>query len=138
MSAKDLYHNAVRKALEDDGWQITHDPLSIELDDFKYEIDLGADELVAAQKSGRKIAVEIKTFLAASWTSEFHTILGQFINYRYALEEKNSDRILYLAVPVDAFEEFFQLRFIQKVVREQRMKLVVYSAKRKEIVAWIE
>ena len=24
--AKDLYHNVVKKALEDDGWIITHDP----------------------------------------------------------------------------------------------------------------
>ena len=27
--AKDLYHTIVRKALEDDGWLITHDPLTL-------------------------------------------------------------------------------------------------------------
>lgn len=27
MSKKDLYHNLVRRALEKDGWKITHDPL---------------------------------------------------------------------------------------------------------------
>jgi hypothetical protein len=77
MPAKDLFHDAVRKALEHDGWQITHDPLFVEIDDIKYEIDLGAEELVAAEKGGRKIAIEIKTFLAPSLTYEFHAALGQ-------------------------------------------------------------
>ncbi len=27
MSAKDIFHNTVRLALEKDGWTITHDPL---------------------------------------------------------------------------------------------------------------
>ena len=29
MSAKDVFHEVVKKALQKDGWQITHDPLSI-------------------------------------------------------------------------------------------------------------
>ncbi|WP_442944203.1 element excision factor XisH family protein [Nostoc sp.] len=34
MSAKDIFHNAVRLALEKDNWNITHDPLSITIDAF--------------------------------------------------------------------------------------------------------
>ncbi len=33
--AKDFYHENVRKALEKDGWRITHDPYHIEIDSFK-------------------------------------------------------------------------------------------------------
>nr|WP_293156119.1 element excision factor XisH family protein [Okeania sp. SIO2C9] len=34
-------------------------------------MDLGAEKLIAATKNGEKIAVEIKTFLAASTIYEF-------------------------------------------------------------------
>ena len=49
-------------------------------------IDLGAEQLIGAQKDNQKIAVEIKSFLSkSSAISEFNTALGQFINYRAAL-----------------------------------------------------
>ena len=75
-------------------------------------IDLGAEEIVAAEREGQKIAVEIKSFLGASSISEFHTALGQFFNYRLALEEKEPARILYFAVPLNTYDEFFTLQFI--------------------------
>jgi XisH protein len=52
-------------------------------------VDLGAESIVAAERAGQKIAVEIKSFLGASSISEFHTALGQFFNYRLALEERS-------------------------------------------------
>jgi hypothetical protein len=48
-------------------------------------IDLAAEKLIAAEREGEKIAVEVKSFLErSSAISEFHTALGQFINYRGA------------------------------------------------------
>jgi XisH protein len=67
-------------------------------------IDLGPETIVAAEKAGQKIAVEVKSFLGASSISEFHTALGQFFNYRLALEEKDPDRRLYLAVPALTYD----------------------------------
>ena len=49
--AKDFYHDNVRQALEKDGWRITHDPYPIRVDDVGYEIDLGAEPLIAAEKT---------------------------------------------------------------------------------------
>ena len=95
MSAKDATHNVVRKALEKDGWTITQDPYYIKVGGVELYIDLGAEAMVAAEREGQKIAVEIKSFLGASSISEFHTALGQFFNYRLALEEKEPDRELY-------------------------------------------
>ncbi len=43
-------------------------------------IDLGAEKLLAAEKNGHKIAVEIKSFLGSSALSEFHLALGQFLH----------------------------------------------------------
>jgi hypothetical protein len=48
MSAKDVYHNTVKVALQKEGWLITHDPLILELSSGRLEIDLGAEQLIAA------------------------------------------------------------------------------------------
>lgn len=90
--AKDRFHDVVRTALEKEGWKITADPYEINLDDVDFEIDLAAEQLLAAEREGRKIAVEIKNFISPSNVSEFHTALGQFLNYRDALEKIESDR----------------------------------------------
>ena len=108
MPAKDLFHQLVRTALEQEGWTITHDPYHIDLGFVDLYIDLGAERLIAAIKDNEKIAIEIKTFLSASTISEFHTAIGQFINYRIALEAEESDRILYLAIPSEVYKRFFQ------------------------------
>ncbi|PSN15187.1 hypothetical protein C7293_08370 [filamentous cyanobacterium CCT1] len=43
MAAKDLLHDAVKGALEKDGWTITHDPLFISFGGVKMYVDLGAE-----------------------------------------------------------------------------------------------
>jgi hypothetical protein len=72
-------------------------------------IDLGAERLLAAERNGEKIAVEIKSFVGSSATTEFSTALGQFLKYQLALEEEQPDRLLYLAIPLDADSSFFSL-----------------------------
>ncbi len=66
MARLDLYHGLVKSALQQEGWRITHDPYRMKIEDVKYEIDLGAEMLLAAEKDGEKIAVEIKSFLEQS------------------------------------------------------------------------
>ncbi len=91
MSAKDIFHNMVRSALEKDGWAITHEPLFLKPSQrAKIKIDLGAQKLLSAQKGTQKIAVEVKSFVGLSAISEFHTAVGQFINYRVALKKTGS------------------------------------------------
>lgn len=137
MSARDTFHQLVRNALENDGWTITQDPYHIDLGFVDFYIDLGAERLIAATREGEKIAVEIKTFLAPSTISEFHTAIGQFINYRIALEENDPDRLLYLAVPSDIYKRFFRYPFIQTVIRRNQVPLLVYDTVKQEIVQWI-
>lgn len=97
MVAKDIFHDVVKTALHKDGWTITDDPLHLRLSGvIDLYIDLVAEKLLAAEKSGHKIAVAIKSFLGASAISDFHHALGQFTNYRYALEDTDPDRTLYL------------------------------------------
>ncbi|MCC5605858.1 XisH family protein [Nostoc sp. CHAB 5834] len=137
MSARDRFHALVRIALEKEGWIITHDPYHIDLGFVDFYIDLGAELLLAAIKDDKKIAVEIKTFLAASTISEFHTAIGQFINYRIALEDDDPERWLYLAVPLDVYRRFFRYPFIQTVIVRNKIPLLVYDTEKQEIAEWI-
>jgi XisH protein len=87
MSAKDKFHNSVKKGLEKEGWIITHDPLQIVFgEEDKIAIDLGAERILGAEKSGQIIAIEVKSFLSDSAIFDFHLALGQFLNYRLVLE----------------------------------------------------
>lgn len=71
MSARDKFHQIVVNAIEKDDWTITHDPYSLQAGSFDLAIDLGAEKIIAATKQGKKIAIEIKSFLGASKISEF-------------------------------------------------------------------
>jgi XisH protein len=92
-----------------DQWNITADPLKLKFaDKDEVRIDLGAEKLLAAERGNQKIAVEIKSFLNESALFDYHAALGQFLNYRLVLSTLEPDRTLYLAVPLSAYEEFFQ------------------------------
>ena len=134
--AKDLFHQAVKQALIKDGWTITNDPLTIRIDRVKLEIDLGAEKVFAAEKNGQKIAVEVKSFINPSTINDFHNALGQFLNYRLALQITESNRTLYLAVPIDIFNTFFQERFTQAVIEQYDLKILAYDPNIEEIITW--
>jgi XisH protein len=134
--AKDLFHDAVKQALLKDQWVITADPLIIRIEGVKLQIDLAADKVFAAEKLGRKIAVEIKSFLNPSTITDFHAALGQFLNYRLALQMREPVRTLYLAVPIDTFDSFFQETFIQEAIKLYQVKLIVYNPIQEVITIW--
>jgi hypothetical protein len=133
---KDRFHDIVKSALEKAGWVITHDPYEIRVGEVDFEIDLAAEMLLAAEKDNQKIAVEIKSFIGSSNVSEFHSALGQFLNYRYALEEVEPERQLYLAIPKTTYETFFQRKFISSVVQRSAVQLLVYDVKQEVITKW--
>ncbi len=138
MPKKDLYHDNVKNALIHEGWLITHDPFYIQFGeaDFLY-IDLAAEKIIAAEKKGQKIAVEIKSFSNDSAIYDFHLALGQFMNYRIVLEEKEPERLLYLAVPLDTYQSFFQRALPKRAVERYELKLIVYRTQKEEIAKWI-
>jgi hypothetical protein len=138
MSAKDKFHDVVKAALQKDGWQITHDPLVLRVQGIAdLYVDLGAENSIAADRQGEKIAVEIKSFIGTSTISEFHSAIGQFINYRYALELQEPERVLYLAVPLTIYNAFFVKTFISLVVQRSQVNLIVYDVEKEEIAQWL-
>lgn len=93
--------------------------------------------MLAAEREGQKIAVDIKSFVRGSPVSEFHTALGQFINYRTILADQEPERILYLAIPADTCNSFFVLTTVQAIVKENRLKIIVYNSRQETISQWI-
>jgi len=137
--AKDLHHIIVRKALEKDGWTITHDPYLIRRMNRKpYEVDLGAEKFIAAERESETIAVEIKSFLGSSMTYDFHAAFGQYGVYRFFMDERDSNRQLFLAIPEEAFQTFFLTPDIEAICDHFKVKLLVYNSIQEEIVTWIK
>ena len=135
--AKDRFHYIVRNALEKEGWNITADPYDISIDGVDFEIDLAADRMLAAERDGQQIAVEIKSFISASNVSEFHTALGQFLNYRDALDQIDPDRRLYLAVRRPVYETFFQRKFIVSSIQRYQLRLIIYDVEKEVLTQWL-
>lgn len=136
MSAKDIFHEAVKRGLQKEGWVITHDPLVVKFAKDKMLVDLGAEKILAAERGTEKIAVEIKSFLGDSELFEYHAALGQFLNYRLALRIREPERVLFLAVPVSTYRSLFSRDFAQTSVQEYQVKLIVYDPKVEVIVQW--
>jgi hypothetical protein len=72
----DAHHEVVKRALVNDGWTITDDPLELQYKDMRLFADLGAERALAAQKGDQKIAVEIKVFGGISPTTELQKAKG--------------------------------------------------------------
>ncbi|WP_408641803.1 element excision factor XisH family protein [Spirosoma rhododendri] len=79
----------------------------------------------------------MKSFLDQSPVSEFHKALGQYENYRLSLEELDPERTLWLAIPEEAWENFFQRPFIQKAISRYRIELIVFNPESLTVVQWI-
>ena len=136
--AKDKHHEAVRLALEKEGWLVTDDPLSFNIGDASFRIDLGAENCLGAERGTERIAVEIKTFLQPSPMHAFHEAAGQYDNYLIALQMSDPTRMLFLAIPERIYDTFFQREFIKKVVEIKKIRLIVYEPTEELIISWIK
>ena len=77
--------------------------------------------------------------MGSSTISEFHTALGQFLNYRIALESSDEpERLLYLAVPRDIYQTFLRFEPAKTVIDRYKILLIVYDPNQEVIEQWIE
>lgn len=138
MPRRDAYHDAVRVALERDGWTITDDPLTVPTPGLDFHIDLGAiREIIGAQKDGRQIAVEIKSLKVNSVFYDFHQALGQFLIYRLALRLAEKKHFLYLAIPENEFQRLEKIEIYPLSWEEFQVSLLIFDEKNKIIKSWI-
>ena len=79
MPARDRYHDQVKNALIRDGWTITHDPLHVRWGKKDMYVDLGAEQILAAEKGSRKMA-------------DLEQAIGQYTVYHEVLFRVEPDR----------------------------------------------
>ncbi|MFM9948600.1 MAG: element excision factor XisH family protein [Saprospiraceae bacterium] len=138
MPKKDRYHSEVRKALEKDGWIITHDPMRFRWRGRTLWPDLGGEKMIAAEKGTERIAVEIKSFGSPALLVDFYEALGQYDTYKAALSELDPDRIVILAVPTNVYDEFLSSDFAQAILQIKRIPVLVYDFENQIITKWIK
>jgi hypothetical protein len=139
MPAKNIYHDGVARALTSDGWTITHDPLTLSFGGKDLFVDLGAERAaLAAEKGGRRIAVEIRSFLGPSPVRDLQEAVGQYDVYRAVLTETDPGRVPYLAVPRRVHEGLLSERFGQLIVDRVQLRILVFDEERERIIRWIE
>jgi hypothetical protein len=137
VSARDIYHNTVRLALEKDGWTITHDPFPLQIGKKRLSVDLGAERLISAEKELQKIVVEVKSFVGQSDVKDLQQALGQYVLYSQILNEMEVKRVLYLAVSQPTFNSVFTIELGQILLKNQIVRLIVFDDESEVIVKWI-
>jgi hypothetical protein len=69
--------------------------------------------------------------------TDFHLALGQFLNYRNALRAKDPGRILYLAVPLATYDDFFWHILVQQALRDFGVGLILYDPEKESLERWV-
>lgn len=137
MAARDIYHTTVIAALIKDGWRITDDPLSIKWGQKDLYIDLGAEALFAAEKAGRLIAVEIKSFVGASEVDDLKNALGAHVLYHDILAKVQPQRQLFLAIREEVYYALFEEPIGRILIENQRVQLLIFDPYQEVITRWI-
>lgn len=137
--ARDTLHENVRNALIKDGWQITDDPLTLlTREEGGVATDLGAEKVIFAEQGTAKIAVEVKSFLNPSIIHDFMLASGQYKSYEVIINYKNLQRKMYLAMPIFAYDKIIKFEFIQKIIQDLQINLILFNPEENSILSWKE
>jgi hypothetical protein len=138
MPARNIHHDAVIRALQADGWTITHDPLLIPFGDRRLFIDLGAERVtIGAERGSERIAVEIASFVADSPVRDLQEAVGQFVVYRALLAQTEPERTLFLAVSTRVQDSVLSEPLGQLVAADVRLRVLVFDSHEQKVVRWI-
>lgn len=137
MPAKDVYHDLVHRLLVAEGWRVTHDPYRIVVGRKNLFVDLGAEQIIAADRDGKRIAVEVKSFEGRSEVRELEEALGQYLLYLPFLRAQEPDRQLYLAVPGEVWQNIFEEPIGQGLLAEYKLRLLLFDPRKELILQWM-
>ncbi len=138
MPARNIQHTAVIRALQADGWTVTHDPLLIPYGDRRLFIDLGAERVaIGAERGSERIAVEISSFVADSPMRDLQEAVGQFVVYRALLSQVEPERSLFLGVPTRVYDSVLSEPLGQLDSAEVRLRVLVFDPHQQKVVRWI-
>jgi XisH protein len=140
MSRRDDFHYPVRRALEKEGWQITHDPVILTFRNLRLKADLGAERYFAAEKFDRNVIIEVKDFDNASMGSELQKMIGQMQLYEWAIEEQASSHELFLAISKKVYDKHVldNSTAFHAIVERKKINLIVFDDLQEVITQWIK
>ena len=104
----------------------------------KAGVDLAAERAIAAERDGRKIAVEVKSFVGRSPVYDFEVALGQYMLYFGLLELTEPDRKLYMAISHIVYHLLFQQPTFQVIRQRFQISLLVVNVTAQEVEQWID
>ncbi|NET09813.1 MAG: fatty-acid synthase [Merismopedia sp. SIO2A8] len=137
MPKLDRYHDVVRRALQNDGWNITDDPLRLRWGKQDMYVDLAAERLLLATKENQQIAVEVKTFGGASSITDAQKSLGQYFIYLSVIKRVEPGRKLYLALHEEVYQDFFTEPLGALLLSDYDVPLLVFEPNLEVILRWI-
>lgn len=132
-----MYHNTVRFSLVKDGWDILTDDYSLEYGGDRVYVDIAVEKSIAAERSGQKILVEVKSFIGRSFIHDLEQAVGQYVVYRDILIETSNDFELYLAITQGTYKGNFQRTLPQMIVDRNQVKLLIVDPEEEVITEWI-
>lgn len=92
---------------------------------------------MTAEKAGRKIAVEVKSFMGSSELNDIENALGQYLLYRSVLSRTEPYRTLYLAIHKEVFLDIFEEPLGRLLLEDYQVPLIVFDAQAEVILQWI-
>ena len=75
--------------------------------------------------------------MGLSRVNDLEKALGKYILYYDIMQELEPERLLYLAITQDVFEDIFQQPIGQILLNNQRFRLIIFHAKQEVICQWI-
>src|SRR5258708_1984321 len=137
MPKLDDCHYQIARALQTDGWQIMQNGLYVD-DEFTNALYIDIQAMRPGNGTlARSIFVEAKCFPSPRKTPDLHRATGQYLVYRVILDDEGFSDPLYMAVPADTFEEYFNERLL-KAAKKHSIKLVVVDIEQESVVQWIK
>ncbi|MBW4465742.1 MAG: XisH protein [Pegethrix bostrychoides GSE-TBD4-15B] len=100
--------------------------------------DIAAEKTLAAEKRGRRIIVEVKSFLGRSFIQDLEKAVGQYLIYRDILEETDLDFTIYMGFTRGVWKSNFQRKLAQMIIQRHRLKLLIIDSQKEEVEQWIE
>jgi hypothetical protein len=137
--ARDLFHPIVKEALIKDGWTITHDPYPVHSrKDGGLSTDIGAEKIILAENGLKRIAVEVKSFTHLSILHEFLKASGQYLSYSKIMGKNDPNRLLYVAMPTFIYYRLIKYDWVEEVMSDLHMKVILYNTEKIIIEEWKE
>ncbi|MEZ4865751.1 MAG: element excision factor XisH family protein [Caldilineaceae bacterium] len=136
--ANDTIHDAVIQALKNDGWHILREHFTVRYEELEIRIDIVAEHpAVLAEKDGRRILVEIKTFGGRSFMKDLQNAVGQYTIYRNILALSGLEYELFLAIHETVYDVAFQQKAMTQIIQLNQIKLLVVNIDSQEVVRWV-